>query len=166
MEGCIFCSIAEGATPSFKVFEDNLFTVSLDINPANRGHLIVIPKTHFKNIIEMPDQLYQKMFSIARAMMVVLIDYGAKGVNMLYSLGESAGQKSPHMILHLIPRYDNDKVHFVWEPPKLTEAELREIQAAIKAKIAGQEQKEQQPPEPVRKEPEKPIILQRRTGAY
>jgi len=166
MEGCIFCSIAEGATPSFKVFEDNLFTVSLDINPANRGHLIVIPKTHFKNIIEMPDQLYQKMFSIARAMMVVLIDYGAKGVNMLYSLGESAGQRSPHMILHLIPRYDNDKVHFVWDPPKLTEPELREIQEAIKTKIAGQGQQEQQPQEPVRREPEKPIILQRRTGAY
>lgn len=172
MEGCIFCAIVEGKTPSFKVFENKQFLVTLDINPATNGHLIIIPKAHYKNVIEMPEPEYQQLFSIARALMVVLVDYGAHGVNLLYSLGEAAGQRSPHLILHLIPRYLNDKVHLVWEPKKLSEADFKAIQSAIIEKIKNQmSQTQEAPQQPVQQQTQQPkkeevIILERRTGAY
>ena len=110
------------------------------------------------------------LFSLARALMVVLVDYGAKGVNLLYSLGEAAGQRSPHLILHIIPRYDNDKVHLVWEPQKLTEDDFKAIQLAITSKMNAQakaEQAKEVQPEPEKpKPPESVIQLERRTGAY
>jgi len=174
MEGCIFCSIVEGKTPSFKVFENPQFLVTLDINPATKGHLIVIPKMHYKHVIEMPEPEYQGLCSVARALMVMLVDYGAKGVNLLYSIGEAAGQRSSHLIMHVIPRYDNDKVHLVWEPQKLTESDFRAIQSAIAAKINTQgvpqqiKQEPQQMPQPVPEQPkqEPTIRIERRTGAY
>lgn len=172
MEGCIFCAIVEGKMPSFKVFENPQFLVTLDINPATKGHLIMIPKTHYKHVIEMPEPEYQQLFSLTRALMIVLIDYGAKGVNLLYSLGETAGQRSPHMILHLIPRYENDKVHLVWEPQKLSEADFKAIQSAIAAKINAQISGEtQQQPQPQQERlpppPPPPLVrLERRTGGY
>ena len=186
MEGCIFCSIVQGKTPTYKVFETQQFIVALDINAATKGHLVVIPKAHYKHIIEMPEQEYQSLFSLARVLMITLIDYGAKGANILYSLGESAGQRSPHMILHVIPRYENDKVHLVWEPQKLSEADFKAIQSAIASRInaqvsSGQQPRqeqqlrqeqqprhEQQPQQPAQPQlPPPPLArLPRRTGGY
>jgi histidine triad (HIT) family protein len=176
MEGCLFCSIVEGKMPSYKVFENPLFLVALDINPATKGHLIVIPKAHYRNIVEMPEQEMHRMFSLTRALSAVLIDYGAKGVNMLYSLGEAAGQRSPHMMVHLIPRYQDDKVHLVWEPQKLSEEDFRLIQSAVSAKI-NEQASQQQAPAPVQPQPmqpqqpqqppqQPPMRWPRRTGGY
>jgi histidine triad (HIT) family protein len=176
MEGCVFCGIAEGKIPSYKVFENSQFMVTLDINPATNGHLILIPKMHYQTIIEMPEPEYQQFFSIARCLIMVLVDYGAKGVNFLYSFGEAAGQRSLHLILHIIPRYDDDKVHLIWEPKKLSEGEFKSIQSAVMAKINSQMSQMQAPMQAPRpQEAEKPaqqpkpepiIKWERRTGAY
>ena len=184
MEGCIFCTIAQGKMPSYTVYSDDLFTAFLDINPSNPGHLVISPKAHFGSVMEMDDTTYAKFFFLARALSLALLEYGAEGVNYLYSMGEPAGQRSPHTILHLLPRYKNDNVHLVWEPKKLDEGKFEEIRQRITSLIKIPQQQPtaqpqfqaqqpqfsaQQPPAQKPQEQKKePVIykLPPRTGGY
>ncbi len=146
---CLFCNIINGKIPSYKVYEDNSFIAILDINPANAGHLMLIPKKHMTSIMEMPDVELAKFFSVARGLSLALLEYGAKGINFLYGMGEAAGQRTPHAFMHVIPRYENDKVNLVWEPQKFSEEDFKNQQQKIyqiinKSKQQPQQQQPQQ----------------------
>lgn len=108
---CIFCKIAEGAIPSTTVYEDNDFRVITDINPANYGHCLVICKEHYGNIVEMPKELTSKAFVVAKKVASAVKKVtGCDGINVLQNNGEAAGQTVFHFHIHIIPRFDNDKV--------------------------------------------------------
>ncbi len=133
MVECIFCSIANGKIPTFGVYEDDKFYATLDINPANKGHVILFPKNHSTSLMELGNSERNHLIQIASQMITQLKRaVGCGGVNTLYSIGEDAGQRTEHMVVHIIPRFKDDKVVIYWEPKKMQEAEF--IDVAVKLK--------------------------------
>lgn len=117
MNDCIFCKIAAGDIPSAKVYEDGDVLAFMDIAPAARGHVLVIPKTHFPNLLEASDEAVAKALAVAkrvaRAQMKAL---GADGVNLFQTNGTAAGQTVFHLHFHVIPRFDGDGLFQNWTP--------------------------------------------------
>lgn len=108
---CIFCKIANGDIPSTTVYEDDDFRVILDINPANLGHCLVLPKTHADNIYEMSEEMTGKAFTLAKKIAAaVKTATDCDGVNILQNNGEAAGQTVFHFHIHIIPRLKSDDV--------------------------------------------------------
>lgn len=113
---CIFCKIIEGNIPSHRVYEDDFFIGMLDINPANRGHVIVYPKNHAENIFELPDGDAEKILIVVKKIaMAVTEAYGCDGINILQNNGEAAGQSVNHLHIHIIPRFNDDAVSIEWK---------------------------------------------------
>jgi len=129
---CLFCEIAKGNIPTFKLYDDGKFIVALDVNPATYGHIIIFPRTHYQTILEMPKEEYCQLFNLARIMIRLIPEViKVSSFNILYSLGVDAGQRMPHVVLHVIPRYKDDKVAIGWEPLKMSQDELRKLQDYI-----------------------------------
>ncbi len=108
---CIFCKIAKGEIPSTTVYEDNDFRVIQDINPANLGHCLILPKTHAANIYELSEELTGKAFMLAKKIAAAVQKAtDCDGVNILQNNGETAGQTVFHFHIHVIPRLKGDDV--------------------------------------------------------
>ena len=107
MADCIFCKIIAGEIPSSKVYEDDRIVAFLDISQVTPGHTLVVPKQHFRNLLEMDadsaSQLFARVPDIARKVMKAT---GAKGMNILNNNEEIAGQTVFHTHVHLAPRYE------------------------------------------------------------
>ena len=107
MADCIFCKIIAGEIPSSKVYEDDQVVAFLDISQVTSGHTLVVPKQHFRNLLEMDadsaSQLFARVPDIARKVMKAT---GAKGMNILNNNEEIAGQTVFHTHVHLAPRYE------------------------------------------------------------
>lgn len=107
MADCIFCKIITGEIPSSKVYEDDQVVAFLDISQVTPGHTLVVPKQHFRNLLEMDadsaSQLFARVPDIARKVMKAT---GAKGMNILNNNEEIAGQTVFHTHVHLAPRYE------------------------------------------------------------
>ena len=127
-ENCIFCKILNGDIPSAKLYEDENFAIILDVGPASFGHALVLPKDHYANLFEMPDELIGKAFSLAKVWGEKIVKaLGADGLNLVQNNGSAAGQTVFHFHLHLIPRYDGDSVGNLWTPGSLTAEARQEI---------------------------------------
>jgi len=110
---CIFCRIVAGEIPCSKVYEDSLFIAFLDINPVHKGHLLLVPKRHFVNMLDTPDREAEDIYKIARDLSKAVIEAtGCDGVNLLQNNNAAAGQEVFHSHLHIIPRYEGDGLHF------------------------------------------------------
>ncbi len=133
-ENCIFCKILNGDIPSRKVYEDEEFAVIMDASPATKGHCLIIPKDHYANIFEMPEELAAKALPIAKEVAIHLKDaLGCDGLNLVQNNGEVAGQTVNHFHLHLIPRYHDGVVTDVtWGHTDFSSEELDEILETIK----------------------------------
>ncbi|RLG18419.1 HIT family protein [Nanoarchaeota archaeon] len=129
---CLFCEIAKGEVPTFKLYDDGKFIVALDVNPATYGHIIIFPKAHYQTILEMPKDEYCQLFNLARIMIRLIPEViKVSSFNIIYSLGVDAGQRMPHVVVHVVPRYKDDKVAIGWEPLKMSQEELRKLQNYI-----------------------------------
>lgn len=125
-ENCIFCKIAAGDIPSATIYEDDDFRVILDIEPASKGHALILPKEHYANLYELPDELAAKTLVVAKKVISKMTDIvGCDGYNVLQNNGETAGQTVFHFHMHLIPRYEQDDVTISWKQGTITE-ELKE----------------------------------------
>lgn len=132
MSDCIFCKIIAGEIPSQKVYEDEQVFAFLDIQPVSRGHLLVVPKEHSENLVEMDAQLMSTVFDAARKLgQAAEQGLGALGFNIIVNKGEAAGQLVFHTHVHMIPRYDNDGLRH-WPKIELIEEEMEKIATAIK----------------------------------
>lgn len=110
---CIFCRIVAGEIPCSKVYEDSLFIAFLDINPVHKGHLLLVPKRHFVNMLDTPDREAEDIYKIARDLSKAVIEAtDCDGVNLLQNNNAAAGQEVFHSHLHIIPRYEGDGLHF------------------------------------------------------
>ena len=109
MEACIFCKIIKSELPSTKVYEDGDVLAFLDIKPVNPGHTLVIPKEHYVNVHDMPDELVGKVAVTAKKVADAILKIGARGVNIGMNNGVHAGQVVFHAHTHVIPRYGQDK---------------------------------------------------------
>ncbi|MCL2852881.1 MAG: HIT family protein [Defluviitaleaceae bacterium] len=116
---CIFCKVADHELPSRVIYENDDFMVLLDQFPSSLGHTLVIPKLHFENIFDIPEDtaanLQRLVVKAARALSKSL---GTSSINILQNNGSLAGQTVFHYHVHLIPRYDGDSVKFGWSAAK------------------------------------------------
>lgn len=125
---CIFCKIANGEIPAATLHEDEDFRVILDLNPAAKGHALILPKKHAANLFELPDETAGKAIVLAKKIAGELKEgLHADGVNLVQNNGEAAGQTVFHFHMHIIPRYENDTVSVGWKPGTLTDADKEEI---------------------------------------
>lgn len=131
-ENCIFCKIAAGEIPSATIYEDDDFRVILDIEPASKGHALILPKDHYANLYELPEELASKALVVAKKVITKMTEIvGCDGYNVLQNNGEVAGQTVFHFHMHLIPRYKEDNVTIKWNPGALTD----ELKAEILTKM-------------------------------
>lgn len=132
MDGCIFCKIASGEIPSNTIFEDDNFRVILDLGPATKGHALVLPKAHYADLFEIPEETLAGAVNTGKkvaAMMKKTLK--CDGLNLVQNNGEAAGQTVMHFHLHVIPRYNNDGQHILWKPTSPSAEELTAIRDEI-----------------------------------
>ncbi len=131
-DNCIFCKIAAGEIPSKTLYEDEDFRVILDLGPATRGHALILPKNHYANLYELPDEVAGKAFILAKKMAAKMTEkLHCDGFNLVQNNGEVAGQTVFHFHIHLIPRYEQDNQKIGWNPGKPDDAELEAIKEEI-----------------------------------
>lgn len=127
-ENCIFCKLANGDIPTATLYEDDDFRVILDAGPASKGHALILPKEHYKNLYELDDEIAAKALVLAKKMITKLTDVlGCDGYNIVQNNGEVAGQTVFHFHIHLIPRYEGDEVGLGWKMGELTDEVRGEI---------------------------------------
>jgi len=104
---CIFCKIIDGEIPSAKVYEDDDVFAFLDISQVTKGHTLIVPKTHVKNIYETKEDVASTLFArVPKVARAIEKAFNPVGMNVLSNTGEFAGQSVFHLHIHLIPRYD------------------------------------------------------------
>ena len=134
-DDCIFCKIAAGEIPSKTIYEDEKYRVILDLGPATRGHALILPKNHYANLFELPEEDAKEVICLAKKMATIMKDkLGCDGFKLVQNNGEAAGQTVFHFHMHLIPRYENDGQEIGWKPGSPSQDELEEI----KKQIAGE----------------------------
>ena len=133
MNDCIFCKIVEGKIPAAKVYEDGKTFAFLDILPANKGHCLVVPKSHSQNLIDISEEdliaLMKTAKKIAKAMS---LSFGNASFNIVMNNGKEAGQVVFHAHIHLIPRFQKDRLRIKWSHLKYEGDEMKEYAEKIK----------------------------------
>ena len=137
MSDCNFCKIIAGEIPSSKIYEDEKVLAFLDISQTTKGHTLVIPKEHVRNMLEMSDQTAADVFArlpkLARAIKTAT---GAKGLNILNNNEEVAGQTVFHAHIHIIPRYsDQDEVGITFTEHEPDFEALGQLAQAIASEV-------------------------------
>ncbi len=115
---CIFCEIAEGKIPSYKVYEDELVIAFLDLSQVTLGHTLVLPKKHYETLLDCPKEVQARMIEVASLIaQKQLTNLHAKGYNLINNGYAIAGQSVMHAHIHVIPRYDeNDNLKIEFTP--------------------------------------------------
>ena len=132
-DNCIFCKLANGEIPTATLYEDDDFRVILDASPASKGHALILPKEHFRNLYELDDEIASKVLVLAKKMIKKLTEVlGCDGYNIVQNNGETAGQTVFHLHMHLIPRYKDDQVGLGWPMGELTEEVKNELLEKMK----------------------------------
>lgn len=127
---CIFCKIAAGEIPSKTIYEDEQFRVILDASPATKGHALILPKEHYANIYEIPEETVAEAMKLAKKLAAKMTGaLGCDGFNLVQNNGEVAGQTVFHFHMHLIPRYEKDgnEDKLCWNHLELSDREMEEI---------------------------------------
>lgn len=130
---CIFCKIAAGEIPSATLYEDDDFRVILDLGPASKGHALILPKEHYRNLYDIDEETLGKVALLAKKMVTKLTDVlGCDGYNVVQNNEPCAGQTVFHFHMHLIPRYEGDNVGLGWPVGELTDEVKNEILEKMK----------------------------------
>ena len=131
-ENCIFCKLANGDIPTNAIYEDDSFKVILDNGPATKGHALILPKDHYANLYEIPEDVAAEVMKLAKKMAIHMTEkLHCDGFNLVQNNGEIAGQSVFHFHMHLIPRYKNDGQRILWTPTEPSAETL----AAIKKEL-------------------------------
>lgn len=117
MSDCIFCKIIDGTIPSNKIYEDEHVLAFTDVAPLSKGHTLLIPKQHVKDLFEMPEDVARNLYAVAPKIANAIKEaFNPAGMNTLNNNGSFAGQTVFHYHLHFIPRYDeSDGYKATWE---------------------------------------------------
>ena len=127
-DNCIFCKLANGDIPTNSIYENDDFKVILDASPATKGHSLIIPKSHYKDIYEIDEELAGKAFKLAKKLTISMTEkLGCEGFNILQNNKEVAGQTVFHFHMHLIPRYKEGKSILTWGHEEFTPEEMEDI---------------------------------------
>ncbi len=132
-EDCIFCKLANGVFDTVTVYEDEDFRAIMDIAPAAKGHVLLLPKEHMADLLEMDENVANKALPILQKIANAMKEeFRCDGINMLQNNGKAAGQTVFHLHFHLIPRYDEDHVILPWKTLSYEEGEALAVANSIK----------------------------------
>lgn len=135
-DDCIFCKIANGGIPSETLYEDDTFRVIMDLGPASKGHALILPKQHYRDICELDGETAAKVLPLAAKVGDAMKkSLGCTGFNVVQNNGKEAGQTVFHFHVHLIPRYEGGPVMVSWVPGKASPEELTQTGAAIRSAL-------------------------------
>jgi histidine triad (HIT) family protein len=111
-EDCIFCKIVKGEIPAKKIYDDDNFIGILDVKPKAEGHALIIPKKHYRNLLDMPATLGTELMEAVKSIGLDIIKHKkGEGFNLIVNNEPAAGQVVFHSHLHLIPRKHGDGLH-------------------------------------------------------
>ena len=109
MQNCVFCKIAKGEIPAKIIAQSDWSMAFLDIEPRSPGHTLVIPKNHYANLLEVPEEELKDLFLLVQKSIRILKEkLGVDNFNVGYNHGSVAGQEVMHLHIHILPRYPND----------------------------------------------------------
>ena len=135
-DNCIFCKIIGKEIPSTILYEDEDFSVIMDISPASKGHAILLAKKHVPNIYELDENLASKaLVVVSKVAKAMKEELRCDGLNILQNNGEAAGQTVFHFHIHLIPRYKDDQVNITWKQGKYGEGEAAALADGIRKRL-------------------------------
>ena len=148
-KNCIFCQIISGKIPAYKIFEDEKVVCILDINPANEGHVLLLPKEHYQIFPQVPHDLLGHMMIVAKKISkMMLATMKLKGTSIYLEIGAAAGQKAPHVMLHIIPS-NPEKMILQPETKKISvedfDKALNMLRAKTGFKVSNPAQPQQEP---------------------
>ena len=130
---CIFCKIANGEIPSRTIEENDMFRVVLDVGPATRGHALILPKEHYRNLYDLPEEVAAEAVKMAKKVALKMKEkLNCDGVNIVQNNEEAAGQTVFHFHMHVIPRYTNDGQVIGWKPGQPTAEEMDTVVEELK----------------------------------
>lgn len=131
MENCLFCKFVRSEIPCEKVYENEHVLAFLDIHPLNEGHVLVIPKVHSENILDIPEERFAEVMRVVRLLAPIIKDVtGADGINIHSNHGKEAGQAVFHLHMHIIPRHAGDG-YLHWHRNESLPTHLKETQGKI-----------------------------------
>lgn len=140
-KNCVFCHIASGKVPAKKVYEDDECVAVLDINPANQGHMLLMPKEHYTVMFQVPEGTLGHIFIIAKGLSQAgLKAFQSKGTTIFAANGVAAGQRAPHFMLHIIPRTPGDSVGLYIPARAFPEKEAAQIAVALSKILGGRKE--------------------------
>ncbi|MBI2576758.1 HIT family protein [Candidatus Woesearchaeota archaeon] len=135
---CIFCHIVSGKVQSKKIFEDDSTLAILDINPANPGHVLVLPKEHYSIMPQLSEEEIAHLFMVVKTISNgALRALAAGGVNVVVQNGIAAGQKAQHFMVHIIPRKDNDGLNFELPQKEISDEALEALRVKLAEKLGS-----------------------------
>lgn len=127
-QNCIFCQLGSGKVPAKTVYEDEELFAVLDINPATPGHILLIPKEHYAIMPQVPEHIIERMFMVAKGLsQSILKALSAKGTTIFVANGMVAGQRAPHVMMHVIPRVEGDGIGLEIPKGAITESQIKAI---------------------------------------
>lgn len=140
-KNCVFCHIASGKVPAKKIYEDSECVAVLDINPANQGHMLLMPKEHYTVMFQLPEALLSHIYIIAKGLSQAgLKAFQSRGTTIFAANGVTAGQRAPHFMLHIIPRTAGDGVGLYIPARTFPEKESAAIASALSAALGGRKE--------------------------
>jgi histidine triad (HIT) family protein len=135
-KNCIFCQIIKGNVASKKIYSDDKVIAVLDINPANPGHLLVMPKEHYAIMPLIPEQELAHIAMVSKALSHALLKVlKVDGTTIFTANGTAAGQKAQHFMLHIIPRKEGDSVGLMIPQNNISEQNMLLIQQRLVERI-------------------------------
>ena len=132
-DDCIFCKLAGGDIPTNTIYEDDGYRVILDNGPATRGHALILPKDHYQDLYELPEDTAAGAMKLAKKVAARMKEVlHCDGLNLVQNNGATAGQTVLHFHLHVIPRYENDGQRILWNPTEPSNEELQAVCGELK----------------------------------
>jgi histidine triad (HIT) family protein len=130
---CVFCKIVQKQIPVSIVYEDTRVLAFLDIKPLNEGHTLVIPKAHYENIFDVPGELIEYVHGVTKKIaFAVKKTTNADGISIIQQNGKAAGQDVFHLHVHIVPRYEGQKLPSFSELSEATREELNQTATKIR----------------------------------
>ena len=135
-QDCIFCKIVAGQIPSVKIYEDYLVLAFMGIGPVSPGHVLLIPKAHYKNAADCPPEILASAASVMGQLAKAVSEaMGSDGYNILCNNGRAAGQLVDHVHFHIIPRSSGDGIFNRWPAFEYPSGRAKELADKIRAKL-------------------------------
>ncbi len=132
-ESCIFCKIVRKQAPACIIYEDETVMAFLDIRPLNEGHTLVIPKKHYVDIFDIPKEQLSKVHKVAKQVSSAIKKAAdSDGISIIQQNGKAAGQEIFHFHVHMVPRFDGQKLPSFSTLKEVERAKLDDMAKKIK----------------------------------